>query len=471
MGSRVGSTHGPFRPHALALGAILLLPIAGCGGTLDLQWQLPDGTVDSPVAEPVPQIPPPKPIGLGDGRDGALVVDDVTTQDGCVPLESTEAMRAVVADGSRFADGEVVLLHQTQDAFAISGDGAPIADVADAGAYELARVRRVEGNLLRFDRTLARGYSSDDDGRTAQACRVPQHGSVTITSGGTLRARPWDGRSGGIVALLATGEVRIEGEIDASAAGFRGGTPSANGGVPDIVIFDTTATNGGFKGEGLDGRSFVTAGRGNMANAGGGGNGLNAGGGGGSNGGAGGLGGRQIGTESNNPGTKGLGGVPILVPIAQRIVFGGGGGGGHQDDGIGARGGNGGGIVLIHAFSLAGNGRIVAKGEDAPDVSNGTRMDGGGGGGGGGSVGVFAATGAGFRGTVNVRGGDGSVLSAPSTIAFGPGGAGGGGRVRLPADASDSVSTNLAGGDPGFFTNGDAATLWGTTGGSAGIRE
>ena len=52
--------------------------------------------------------------------------------------------------------------------------------------------------------------------------RVPQYYNATIT--GTVTAIPWDGISGGIVALDVAGTLNFNGRaIDVSDRGFRGG--------------------------------------------------------------------------------------------------------------------------------------------------------------------------------------------------------------------------------------------------------
>ena len=101
-----------------------------------------------------------------------------------------------------------------------------------AGNYEFAAVTAVAGSLVtvrgggsngglinsytRAARTTTRGVSS------YQVIRVPQYYNATIT--GTVTAIPWDGISGGIVALDVAGTLNFNGRaIDVSDMGFRGG--------------------------------------------------------------------------------------------------------------------------------------------------------------------------------------------------------------------------------------------------------
>lgn len=217
--------------------------------------------------------------------------------------------------------------------------------------------------------------------RTFQVIRVPQYTTGTFTS--TLTAAPWNGATGGILAIDISGTLALGGAtVSVNGLGFRGG-----GG---IMLIGDTATPGlsptdfrtlapdsataasvtihktnGSKGEGIAGtprfvynhganigapnaatipldtlvEGYVNGsyGRGAPGNAGGGStdgqptvdNGYNSGGGGGGNGGSGGAGGNSW--FSNVPvGGQGGGGIS---PSLTRITMGGGGGAGTSNNG------------------------------------------------------------------------------------------------------------------------------------------
>jgi hypothetical protein len=59
--------------------------------------------------------------------------------------------------------------------------------------------------------------------RAAQLVKIPQAASVHVLPGATLVAAPWDGRKGGILALMAAGDIVIDGQVSALGAGYRGG--------------------------------------------------------------------------------------------------------------------------------------------------------------------------------------------------------------------------------------------------------
>ena len=105
--------------------------------------------------------------------------------------------------------------------------------------------------------------------------------------------------------------------------------------------------------------------------------------------------------------------------LINKIFLGGGGGGGHQNDLQATPGTNGGGIVILRANTIIGNGNSINA--SAFDVLPGG-CDGTGGGGGGGTVLMDVDN---FTGAlnVNVKGGDGAF---PTGYLQGASGGGGG---------------------------------------------
>ena len=59
----------------------------------------------------------------------------------------------------------------------------------------------------------------------SQVCTVPEYTNVSLLTGESIAAAPWDGSSGGVVAFLANGFVSIGNSAfnTAAGAGFRGG--------------------------------------------------------------------------------------------------------------------------------------------------------------------------------------------------------------------------------------------------------
>jgi hypothetical protein len=318
-----------------------------------------------------------------------------------------------------------------------------------------------------------------------------------LTLGGTITAQAWNGSTGGVVILNVTNNLNFSGQtITAARAGFRGGagrqlsggtgglstdqvTLSTNNfnaskgeglaGTPRYINDNGTLLDNGAANEGYAGGSFAS---GAPGNAGGGGtdgrpsaNDQNSGGGGGANGGVGGRGGNSW---QSNLATGGYGGEKFLELTPSRIVMGGGGGAGTTNDGTGTPGAGfassgaaGGGMVIITARTISGNGTIDVSGGNAyTTVLN----DGTGGGGAGGSVVIYANSG--HSGvTVLANGGNGGTNAGGSTPPeHGPGGGGGGGAVY--SNMALNGASTVAGGDAGRTT---AGNLYNATAGNGGV--
>jgi uncharacterized repeat protein (TIGR01451 family) len=405
--------------------------------------------------------------------------------------------------GEEIAAGDLILIIQMQDGSATNfvntaAYGGGMA--SSVGNYEYAKVSGVAGNTLTLAKSLTNTYEQGTR-KTFQVVRIPQYVSATFS--GNVTALPWDGKSGGIVAIDVYNILDFNNQsINVTGQGFRGGgsrdvgywyQSPINRTVPTIFAGTYSGTNdfyannklASFKGEGTAGTPRYTyngttlqntgvegyllgdLGRGAPGNAGGGGvvagelgsgriPGHDAGGGGGGNIGNGGLGGDTwepaTGGRWQNGGFGGSG----ITASSTKILLGGGGGAGittnstrmfghttDDNDGI-INGGPGGGIVLIRADKIAGTGSILAKGITG---TKGNLTDAGGGGGAGGSV-LVVARNSSFAGlTINVSGANGSDSTYQE---HGPGGGGGGGLVAYGGGAMASPNTTTTGGAAGF---------------------
>lgn len=303
-----------------------------------------------------------------------------------------------------------------------------------AGRYEFATISTVP-NATTINILAPTTHTYDPAGRV-QIVRVPSFTDVTVV--GPVTAQPWNGTTGGVVALWVSGTLTLNSDIDVSGMGFRGGAVSTSNGSCRDATWATNNAQWGGKGEGIAETTFDRA-RSRLTNGGGGGNPHNSGGGGGSNFGPGADGGRQwnctdnptdngcADNPNNNPTSNNGGkGGQALDYSAYRLFLGGGGGGGQQNNNVATPGGNGGGIVIIMGNTFVGNGySIMANGQS---VLAGAGGDASGGGGGGGSILLSGPT-----YTTNIRlyasGGRGGDVEFSSC--HGNGGGGGGGLVRL----------------------------------------
>ncbi|MBN2575847.1 MAG: hypothetical protein JXP73_14870 [Deltaproteobacteria bacterium] len=194
--------------------------------------------------------------------------------------------------GRGLADGDLLLIVQMQGATIDTTDTVDYGTVADLGSAGLYEFVGVEGVTVASDEIalscpLKHAYTTA--GRT-QVIRVPQYTTLTIQNGGSIIAPAWNGATGGIVAVHAQTTVQLDGTINVSGRGFRGGAvdnSSAAAGTGVVIYRSTSNQQGAEKGESIagyqGGYTNGRYGRGAPANGGGGGNSHNAGGGGGAN--------------------------------------------------------------------------------------------------------------------------------------------------------------------------------------------
>lgn len=336
-----------------------------------------------------------------------------------------------------------------------------ILNYAKSGVYELFTVQAIAFNVVTLNEVIEKLYSIP--GRV-QLVRIPEYDDVNVS--GTVTGLPWSGTVGGVIALIANGTLSFSADIDATGIGFRGAdvvvnTPCVTGSPMGFDGYVTTAAEdkAGKKGEGISENGDDRYARGAPANGGGGGNDRQTGGGGGSSYAPGGFGGQLMFPPPGSCGGTypGIGGYPLIYDNANnRIFMGGGGGAGSSNIGLGTPGGNGGGIVLIIANYVEGNGFFVRS--NGNSVTAVAADDGAGGGGGAGVVLIDAGT---VSSTLNVQlhGGDGGDVdnTFDGVNCVGPGGGGSGGILWMPAaTAPPGINLDAGGGSSGI-TIGEAA--------------
>lgn len=447
-------------------------------------------------------------VGAGTGLNSAISAGDLLL---IIQMQGADIN---TTDSNAYGAGTTAAGVTNTVAFGASGYAGGVNANLVAGNYEWAvatsGVTFAAGGTINLSTPLANAYftraSSTTQTRQAfQVIRVPQYANLTLSGGLTVQA--WNGSTGGVLVLEATGDISLGGQtINGNGQGFRGAggvNVAANGtctgaynttGCQSYVSLISAAL-GASKGEGIagtpariytgdptgTGTGVVTAGtvdgypageasRGAPGNAGGGGNQHNGGGGGGGNGGAGGKGGNTW--NSSVVGFAGLalgafGGSPA-GNSASRWIMGGGGGagdiGGNTTTSPDGSGGAGGALIILRASRVVGAGTINVNG--APGQRS-RATDAGGGGGAGGTV-VVAVGSGGLSGalTVNANGGAGGAYQGGSAEQDGPG-AGGGGGVLVTN--TSGITFNAAGGAAGASntTAGCAGTSCGATAGAA----
>jgi gliding motility-associated-like protein len=366
-----------------------------------------------------------------------------------------------------FAVGDHVLLIQMQGSDISTSNNSSFGDITsynDAGNYDFGKIASIAGNSIALEDSVAKTY--DPNGKV-QLVRVPAYCDVTVSD--TLTCKAWDGSSGGVLAFISNGTVTLNSDINVTGKGFRGG-PACVGswgcGSTSYFLNNVSSCQGGKKGEGISIPTLndYTGGRGKIANGGGGGNPGNCGGGGGSNYGAGGVGGYEYNFCFNT--IQGIGGQALDYSTG-KLFMGGAGGTGFNDNGQPIYpGGHGGGIIIISANTLAGNGHnIVANGKSVTGLTNDESA---GGGGGGGAVILDVQT---YSGSVNASaaGGDGGSTynNLFTSDCHGTGGGGGGGIIWISASSvPGTLTSTVTGGTAGLVLN-PLSVCYNTTYGAA----
>lgn len=345
-----------------------------------------------------------------DGSDGALTVTTANTiiNDGTHLLASEYAGDAIinVNDGSAFAIDDQILIVQMQT-FA---DGA-------TGTSEIATIQDINGGQLTLTQPITNSYFSGAfntvNATSTQVVRIPEYTTVTIDSGASITASPWNGYSGGIVAFKAVDTI-IDGSIDVSGIGYRGGSDGdiiANSGTQGesyTGLGQVIKENNG--GGGAFGSQTAPAAGGNGAHGGGGGGHMTSG--------------EDGYLSTDSPTSRPLGGISYSDASGSLLTLGSGGGSGSDDsyEQFDPDGGAGGGAVVIVTATLTNNGSIRAAGADGRDGPCGFLS--GGGAGAGGYVHLIYRTDAMGAGTVDVAGGQGGQPSCCGRGAGGDGGTG-----------------------------------------------
>lgn len=390
----------------------------------------------------------------------------------------------IVEDASAFGIGDTVLIIQMKGAeieTSNNSDYGNILNYNSSGNYEFNYVKSVIGNSVELLNVISRSYEIPN-GRV-QLVRVPYYNSANVNA--SLTCLQWDGAKGGVLVLNVRDTIFLNGPINVSGKGFRGGE-GQNSNTSTLFcnrnayVLSNLDVHSGRKGESIHELSLaMIKGKGSAANGGGGGMGHNSGGGGGSNSGEGGFGGYQL-NNCNNPSldNRGIGGKPLVYNNIVNKVFLGGGGGAGDADSYGVfkpTGGNGGGIIFLIGNVLVGNNALIqANGSDGLScvyVTQNDCHDAMGGGGGGGAVVLDINT---FSNNVSIeaKGGNGANMIGAVALGgrIGSGGGGGGGAILTTNNSLPvQVSTFLNGGANGVLTQ-DGNNSYGATPGASGIN-
>ena len=192
-----------------------------------------------------------------------------------------------VSSTAGFAIGDRIVLIQMKGAVidgTLSSVYGSIIDYGTSGNYEYATIETIGAGTITLSAPLCKDF---DPAGSLQIVSVPEFMDASVEPPG-LTASPWNGNTGGVLALNVTGTLILNADIDISETGFRGGAICTNGfDCSDLswaagIFFGFC--QGGRKGEGI--AEFIAGenlGRARIANGGGGSTKSNCGSGGGSN--------------------------------------------------------------------------------------------------------------------------------------------------------------------------------------------
>ncbi len=128
---------------------------------------------------------------------------------------------------SSLSGGDLIMIIQMQGATIASTQDTiwgTVTNYNSCGLNEFAQILSVSGaTIINLQCPLQNNYSAS--GRV-QVVRVPRYTSLTINAGDTLTCDAWESTGsaiGGIVAVEVQNTTTINGAINATAKGFRGG--------------------------------------------------------------------------------------------------------------------------------------------------------------------------------------------------------------------------------------------------------
>jgi hypothetical protein len=139
--------------------------------------------------------------------------------------------------------GDLIMVIQMQGASMVATDSGGrtgyglVANLNSAGQYEIASVKAVDttSNVITLNYCAGLKHSYSAAGHT-QVLRVPQFTSLTVAKSASITAPPWDGDKGGVVAAYVQGKTTVDGTIDVTGVGFRGGNADNQSKPPGSFI-------------------------------------------------------------------------------------------------------------------------------------------------------------------------------------------------------------------------------------------
>ncbi|MHC1716659.1 MAG: hypothetical protein AB9915_02100 [Candidatus Dojkabacteria bacterium] len=210
----------------------------------------------------------------GSGADGALSIIEDTNLDDAV--SSCAGGYSPSYNVSSFgSNGKSAVISSSPGTCLKAGDEVLLINVQggsstlNVGNHEILKVASVAGSTVTFTTAKIKYYgsASKSDAGIGTDCgsqivvmqRIPQFTNVTVATGKTLSVKGWNGSTGGILVFKASGTVNINGSIDVTGDGFRGGVAGeySGEGMSSCSLKDGVANFGG-AGIGAFGGAYAT---------------------------------------------------------------------------------------------------------------------------------------------------------------------------------------------------------------------
>ncbi|HKR06341.1 MAG TPA: hypothetical protein VJY62_17020 [Bacteroidia bacterium] len=169
------------------------------------------------------------------GRDGCKIISTPNTiLNECTSLtsdafeggNSIAVANAYLNSDGRFTanltSGDLVMIIQMRPVINPAGDSLQGMNTAGscAGNFEFAEVLNVpSATKIILKSGISNSYKSAGN---VQVIRVPRYSTFTITPSGSVTAQPWNGLTGGIVAIEVKQHILLNGSVNVDGKGFNG---------------------------------------------------------------------------------------------------------------------------------------------------------------------------------------------------------------------------------------------------------
>src|SRR6185437_13238434 len=155
-----------------------------------------------------------------------------------------------------FSVGDDILIIQMKGSEIDTSNTATFGQMINwhnAGNYEVNKIGSISGSVITLKYTLTKSY--DIPGGIVQIVKIPHYTTYTVSTVHTCL--PWNGKKGGVFAIMVDNDLVLNNNISVLGNGFTPGiTDSPNNNVAYILhqtdyCYPKNKLQGGQKGEGI----------------------------------------------------------------------------------------------------------------------------------------------------------------------------------------------------------------------------